>query len=186
MSSSLPRWCAALVALGALIASATVIAWEPLDTMVGKVPVVVRGRVTRVVSGWDDRKQRIWTWTELSVTESIKGKTGGVVLFKQPGGEVDGIGQRVEGAATFKEGEDCVVLLDRAVDEPGTFRVYGMNAGKILFTNHLGKPAALRNLDGLAFAAPGGQKVERVVSPEFLGTPDLFLQHLRGMARGAK
>lgn len=186
MSSPVSRALTALVLLSALAASATVIAWESLDTMARRVPVIVRGHVTRSVSEWDADKRRIWTWTELTVTESIKGKTGSTVFFKQPGGEVRGVGQRVEGVARFREGEDCVVLLAPAPDEPGTLRVYGMSAGKILFTTWLGQPAAVRTMDGLAFAKPGGARVEKVDVPEFLGAPDAFLAHLREVAGGTK
>lgn len=185
MPSRLFRWCAVVVALTSLVASATVIAFETLDEMARRVPLIVRGRVARSVAGWDAEQRRIHTWTELVVSETLKGKVGDVVLVKQPGGEVGGMGQTVAGAAEFREGEDCVLLLWPAGDERGAYLVYGMSAGKIaLLADWQGKPAALRSTDGLTFAVPSGAKVQPVASPEFLGSPDAFLARLRAAVKG--
>lgn len=185
MPSRLFRFCAVIVALFSVIASATVIAFETLDDTARRVPVIVRGRVARSVAAWDDKHRRIWTWTELVVTDAIKGKVGAVVLVKQPGGEVGDQGQAVAGTAQFREGEDCVLFLEPAIDEPGAFRVSGMSAGKVaLLADWHGKPAALRTTDGIAFAVPAGKKVAPVQSPEFLGSPTEFVAHLRAVTTG--
>ena len=111
-----PRTLALALLLLAAVAPATVVVNESLEEMAHKVPLIVRGHVNRNVAGWDAEHRRIWTWTELTVTETIKVKAGGVELFKQPGGETGGIGQAVAGTAKFNEGEDCVVLLFPAPD----------------------------------------------------------------------
>jgi hypothetical protein len=186
MPSSLLRVGAVFVALVSLAASATIVAFETIDEMARRVPVIVRGRVARTVSGWDDQKRRIWTWTEVVVSDAIKGKPGAVVLVKQPGGEVDGIGQAVAGTATFHEGEDCVLFLEPAPDEPTTFRVSGLSAGKVLLTQWRGQSAAVRDTEGISFAAPAGRKVSVVKSPEMLGSPTDFVAHLRSVSGGAR
>ncbi|MGV3622548.1 MAG: hypothetical protein ACO1OB_17145 [Archangium sp.] len=187
MPRSPHRVLALAAALCSLAVSATVIVHETFEQMTQHAPLIVRGRVLRNAAGWDDQKRRIWTWTELAVTERLKGAVSGTVLMKQPGGEVDGIGQAVEGTASFKEGEDVIVFLDRAPDEKGTFRVYGMSAGKIFITRIDGKPVAARDTSGLAFASPTG-----VIAPvgglEVLGTVDEFMNDVRGFVKkgGAK
>ncbi len=186
MPSTLFRVTAVVLALLSFVASATVVVYETIDDMARRVPVIVRGKVTRSVAGWDDHKRRIWTWTEVMVSESIKGKTGAVVLVKQPGGEVDGIGQAVAGTARFVEGEDCVLFLEPAPDEPTTFRTTGLSAGKVLIADWRGQSAALRNTDGISFAAPTGKKVELVRSPEFLGAPADFIARVRAAQGGAQ
>ena len=186
MPSSLFRVCALALALASCAASATVVVFETIDTMARRVPVIVRGKVTRTVAGWDEPKRRIWTWTEVLVSDAIKGKPGAVVLVKQPGGEVEGIGQAVAGTASFREGEDCVLFLEPAPDEPTTFRVSGLAAGKVLLTDWRGQPAAVRNTDGISFAAPSGKTVSVVKSPELLGAPIDFIAHLRAVIGGAK
>lgn len=179
-----PRTLALAVLLLAAIAPATVVVNETLEEMTHKVPLIVRGHVNRNVAGWDAEHRRIWTWTELTITETIKGKADGVVLFKQPGGETGGIGQAVAGTAKFKEGEDCVVLLFPAPDEPGVWRVYSLAAGKISLVPQAGQLVAQRDLSGLGFASPQTGKVVPVDESARLGTADEFLGQLRAWAKG--
>ena len=175
----------ALLAAISTLASATIVVHETLDELARRVPLIVRGKVTRSMAAWDDGKRSIWTWTELAVTEPIKGKPGAVVLIKSEGGEADGIGQAVSGAVTFREGEDCVLLLSPAPGEKDTYMVAGMSGGKVLLTTWKGLPAAMRDTTGLSYARPAsGKIVEAVRSPEFLGSPDDFLKHLRSVVAG--
>ena len=177
----------ALLAAISTLASASVVMHETLDEMARRVPVIVRGRVARSVAAWDEQQHTIWTWTELTVTDPIKGKPPAIVLIKQPGGEVGPIGQAVSGVATFTEGEDCVVFLQPAPNEKSAFMVSGMSAGKVLMTQVKGVPTALRDTSGLAFARPAdGKLAERVRSPEFLGTPDDFVKRVRSVMGGAR
>lgn len=182
MPRSPHRVLALVAALSAFAVSATVIVHETLEQMASHAPLIVRGRVTRSSAGWDASKRRIWTWTELAVTERIKGSVSGSVLLKQPGGEVGGIGQAVEGTAHFKEGEDVIVFLDRAPDEKGTWRVYGMSAGKIFITRVDGKEVAARDTSGLAFASSSGM-IAPVGGFEVLGTVERFVDDLRGVVK---
>lgn len=185
MPSQSLRFSALILALVSAAASATVVVHETLDDMARRVPVIVRGQVARSVAGWDEQKRRIWTWTEVVVSDPIKGKTGAIVLVKQPGGEVDGIGQAVSGAAQFREGEDCVLFLEVAPDERTAFRVSGLSAGKVEIRDWQGQTSAVRNTEGISFARPGGARVEAVRSPELLGSPGAFIERIRA-AGGAK
>ncbi len=175
----------ALLAAISTVASASIVVHETLEEMARRAPLIVRGHVTRSLASWDDGKRTIWTWTEIAVTDPIKGKPGAVVLIKSEGGEVEGIGQAVSGAATFREGEDCVVFLSPAPNEKNTYMVAGMSAGKVLMTQWKGLPAALRDTTGLSFARPAsGKIVEAVRSPEFLGSPDEFVKRVRSVVAG--
>ena len=177
----------ALLAALSTLASASVVMHETLDDMARRVPVIVRGKVARSVASWDEQQHTIWTWTELTVTDPIKGKAPSIVLIKQPGGEVGPIGQAVAGVATFTEGEDCVVFLQPAPNEKAAFMVSGMAAGKVLMTQVKGVPTAVRDTSGLAFARPADGKIaERVRSPELLGSPDDFVKRVRAAIGGAR
>lgn len=176
------------LALLATSAFATVVVHETLDDMARRVPVIARGRVLRSIASWDEGRRSIYTWTELSVTDPIKGKPGAIVLIKQPGGEVDGLGQMVAGAAKFREGEDCLVFLEPTPNERGSYMVSGLSAGKIVMTTVQGLPTAVRDTTGLAFARPASGKIaERVFTPELLGSPDDFVKRIRkAIAGGAR
>ena len=183
-SHSLRALALALVSASAL---ASVVIHETFEEMARRVPVIVRGHVNRSVAAWDDEKHTIWTWTEFTVTDPIKGKPGSIVLIKQPGGELDGIGQQVGGAATFNEGDDCLLFLERAPHENTAFMVTGMSAGKILMTQWRGLPAAMRDTSGIAFARPAnGHVAEQVKNPEFLGSPEDFVKRIRAAAGGVR
>jgi hypothetical protein len=65
---------------------------------------------------------------EIEVTETLKGQAGSSVLVVQPGGRVGDIGQIVHGLASFAEGEEVVVFLERR--GTSAFRVMGMAQGK--------------------------------------------------------
>jgi hypothetical protein len=178
------RLCALVLALSALVASASVVVWESIDDMARRVPLIVRGKVARTISGWDAQHKRIWTWTEVSVSEQVKGKASPLILVKQPGGEVDGIGQAVSGAAQFREGEECVLFLEPAPDEKNVWRPSGLSAGKVNLVVDRGQPTALRVTEGLSFAAQGSSKVEPVQPRELLGTPDDFIKRIRAAISG--
>ena len=187
MSRTPLRLGALAVALASFVGSATVVVYETLDDMARRVPLIVRGKVARNVSGWDDNHRRIWTWTELVVSDTVKGAPSKLVMVKQPGGEADGIGQAVAGVATFREGEDCILFLEPAPDEKGVWRVSGLSAGKVQVASDQGKTVAMRVVDGLSFAAPAGKKVAPVVPRELLGTPEQLIARLRAAnATGGK
>lgn len=177
------RFLFALLLSAAVPALGTTVIAETIDEAVSRAPIIVRATVRQSQSGTDEH--RIWTWTELTITEVLKGQAPKVVLVKQPGGVVGAWGQAVAGVARFVEGEDCVLLLERAVDEPGVLMVRALAAGKISFTTRLGVPQAVRELDGLHFAAVEGARVRPLVKEDTLGTPDAFLARVRALVKGA-
>lgn len=187
MPTHLARPLLAFVLALSAVASATVIVHETLDELARRVPVIVRARVARSVTAWDDQKRSISTWTELTVIEAIKGKPGALVLVTQPGGEIDGIGQAVAGVAKFREGEECVLFLEPSPRDPTSFMVSGFSAGKIVLTELQGLPTAVRDTSGLMFARPAkGPVAEPVRSPELLGSPEDFIKRIRKAMGGAR
>lgn len=177
------------VALALLAGSAfaTVVVSENVEELTRQSTLVVRATVQQSMTAWDQGERKIWTWTELSVAEVLKGQAPRSLVVKQPGGEVGGVGQRVSGAAQFAPGEDCVLFLERAPDEPGVFIVRGLSAGKVRLTQRQGQLQALRDLSGLSFARAGAKDTVRPVDDdERLGLADAFLARVRAAAGGAK
>lgn len=172
--------CAALLALTSWPTWGSTVVDESIEEVAASAPVVVHAIVRQSQSAWADGGH-IWTWTELSVTEALKGKPGTVILVKQPGGVVGPIGQAVSGAAKFEVGEEVVVFLEKATDEANVYVVRGLAAGKVRFATVLGQRRALRELDGLNLMKTGRfQVLDPNREPRSnLGSPEAFLQRVR-------
>ncbi|MEW5740793.1 MAG: hypothetical protein AB1938_17830 [Myxococcota bacterium] len=187
MRKALLRIALVASALFGSAALATVVIAESIEDMTRQAPLVVRATAQQSMTAWDSGETKIWTWTELTVTETLKGQAPRTLLVKQPGGVVGGLGQHVSGVARFRPGEDCLLFLEPATDEKGVFIVRGLSAGKVSFTQRLGKVLAVRDLSGLSFARAGGRDTIRPVDDgEILGLPDALLARVRAAAGGAK
>lgn len=114
--------------LGGLPVGATTMLRADLPQMAQTSDAVVQGVVRRVQSRWSGDKRRIVTDVEIQVTESLKGQSGGTVLVTQLGGRVGDIGQVVSGLASFSEGEEVVVFLEKR--GVSAFQLAGMAQGK--------------------------------------------------------
>ncbi|HEY8207559.1 MAG TPA: hypothetical protein VIG99_08765 [Myxococcaceae bacterium] len=161
------------------------------EELTGRSDAVVRGRVVGSTPKMNAAAGRISTFTEVEVTETIKGAPGRRITVRQPGGEVGGIGQSVAGAARFAPGEEVVLFLMRAPDDAAVFQVLSMSAGKVRLEKKRDALRAVRDLDGIHFPdqpaqtapqipKPGGVKV---VSSEDVGDADRFLGRLRAASR---
>jgi hypothetical protein len=99
-----------------------------LSELAQTADTVVHGTVRRMESRWSGDRTRIVTDVEIQVSETLKGQAGSTVVVIQPGGRVGDIGQVVHGLASFTEGEEVVVFLERR--GASAFRVTGMAQGK--------------------------------------------------------
>jgi hypothetical protein len=119
---------ALLALLLALPASATSLLRAEVPELSRKADAVVQGTVRRVQSRWAAGGRRIVTDVEIQVSDVLKGSPGRTVVVTQPGGRVGDIGQRVSGLASFDEGEEVVVFLQRRGRD--AYSVRGMAQGK--------------------------------------------------------
>jgi hypothetical protein len=178
------------VALGLLLAFesvATSVVEESIEELSRRSHIVVRGIVGQSQAAWDASQRRIWTWTELKVLDSIKGAPVATILVKQPGGEIGGIGQKVAGVALFSTGEECLVFLEPAVDEPSVYVLRGLSAGKIRFDRTGPTHTAVRSVAELNFARPGPVVISPAPRPvDVLGTPESVIARVRlAVGKGA-
>lgn len=182
----LPLSALALIVLAPAARGAAVLR-RSVEEMTARAPLVVRA--TAGASHAELRTGRVFTFTELSVTEALKGKPPAKLVVRQPGGEAGGIGQRVAGAATFTPGEEVVLFLEPAKDDPAVYLVTGMSAGKVRLEQRRGGARATRELDGISFHDAPGQpapKVRPVDDGADLGAADAFLARVRKAARAAQ
>jgi hypothetical protein len=127
LRTTLSTLLAAALLIGLPAAATTMLRIE-LSELAQTADTVVHGTVRRLESRWSGDRTRIVTDVEIQVTETLKGQAGGTVLVVQPGGRVGDIGQVVHGLASFAEGEEVVVFLERR--GKSAFRVTGMAQGK--------------------------------------------------------
>jgi hypothetical protein len=174
---------AALPALGAVVLQ------QSIEEMTRASTLVVRGRVGQQQVSWDADHQRIETFTEIQVSELLKGSGKKTLVVRQPGGVIGRIGQSAAGAAKFEGGEEVILFLQPAADDPAVYLPLGLSAGKVLVSQAtLGGPRALRRLSGLAFYDPS-TKAPGPVRPldvEDLGTVEAFSQRVRRAAGAAR
>ncbi|MCM0604941.1 MAG: hypothetical protein KA715_02520 [Xanthomonadaceae bacterium] len=107
-----------------------------------QVPVVVRAVAKRSEAKWaNDEKlnRKIFTYTDFEVIEELKGKTeSNRITVRELGGEMDGVGLQVPGAANFESDKEYVVSLAASSDE-GIYRVVSLSAGVLEVENHAGQ-----------------------------------------------
>lgn len=121
---------------------------------------VVRGKVARTTARWSKSGRRIFTFAEVDVASVLRGSAPARTTVVVPGGVVDGIGQRVDGMATFSEGEEVVLFLNRT-DGP-EYRVRGLGQGKFSVSKGEARP----DLSGITFERrPSLRASERRAEP---------------------
>jgi hypothetical protein len=149
------RGMVATVLVLSLAAGATTIVRQDVPELSRRADAVLRGTVVRKESRWSGDRRRIFTEVEIRVAETMKGTPRKTVLVRQPGGVVGKVGQRVDGVASFQQGEEVVVFLARRPDD--SFVVQGMAQGKFRVE---------RSSDGRdAFAIPQEVEADLVEAP---------------------
>jgi hypothetical protein len=140
-----------LALLAPLCAEATTVLAQSFEELTRHADAVVRGTVGPQEAHWDAAHRRIYTYVEVRVVDRLKGAPTDIVLVRSPGGVAEGVGQRVEGSPAFEAGEQVILFLERAPDEPGVMQVSALAAGKIhLATSKLGELRASRDLRGIS------------------------------------
>jgi hypothetical protein len=99
------------------------------EALAGQAEVVAVGKVSSLVSGWNEDHSRIVTRVTLAVESYIKGGNAGQPLtILVPGGEVDGVGELYSHTAVFQSDENVLVFAQK--DRQGNYRVSAGQQGK--------------------------------------------------------
>lgn len=116
------------------IAGAATFMIPPFPQWVGQNNRIILGVAGQGRADWGegpDGTRRIYTYTDITIEEVLRGEVRGrSIRVRQPGGEVDGVGMVVSGAAEFGLRERVVLMLgpqnpDRSYD------VQSMGLGKL-------------------------------------------------------
>ena len=137
-------------------ALATSMLHQDIASLTQSSDAVVRGKVKATQSRWSADHKRIITEVTIEVAEFFKGAGSSTLVVRQPGGEIDGIGQKVSGLASFSEGEEVVLFLERL--EADKYRVNGMAQGKYRVERSSDKKAV--------FVVPESAEEALVIDPQ--------------------
>src|SRR5438067_2214909 len=126
------RWAlaVAIVLVPSAVMATAVIAMS-IEEMARAAPLIVRGRVGQVQAQLNESRGRISTYADIQVLQVLKGPAVTSVLVRSQGGELGGKGQSVAGAARFIPGQDTVLFLEPAVDEPGVWILPALASSKV-------------------------------------------------------
>ncbi|MBN21014.1 MAG: hypothetical protein CL678_06965 [Bdellovibrionaceae bacterium] len=120
---------------------ATTFVSRPFEERVGLTPFVVQGRVLRSYSDWGDEghQRKIFTFHQLEVIEVLKGSVNSnEMILRTLGGEKDGVGMKVPGAAQFSQGEEVVVFLGEKQPDD-SYPLFALSRGKYDIVERSGK-----------------------------------------------
>jgi len=117
---------------------------------------VVQARVTATRTAWTEDHRRLVTFIDLDVLQTWKGQPAAKLTVVQPGGERDGLVQRVVGVAPLDVGDELALFLER---QGSLCRVVGLSQG-IYRVEYPADGSAARAVpvavDGLQLVVPPG------------------------------
>lgn len=169
-----------IILLSGSAALATTLLAADVPLLTQSSEVIVRGTIVRVQARLSGDGARVFTEAELAVVEALKGEPGPSLIATQPGGVVGDVGQWIDGVATFREGDEVVLFLERRGPR---YTVTGMAQGLYRIERPQG---------GAALAVPQAAHAELVdPSTGKSGTRDerpvpleALLQQIRSLSRG--
>ncbi|HYG65858.1 MAG TPA: hypothetical protein VEL74_24975 [Thermoanaerobaculia bacterium] len=138
----------AMVALGAISASATTVLYVPMNKSVDLSEVILLGHVLRMEPAYNAEGE-IVTRIDLLVEEGLKGgvERSAIFSFFARGGSLDGVHVETVGEAKYRLGERVLVQLE-SID--GEYYTLGLAFGKWNVAQERdGRPVMIRNLSDL-------------------------------------
>lgn len=127
--------CIGIAVSASLMSSAiaTQVLYRSPEELGAESAIVVRGEVVEVRSYWNEKRTKIFTAARVAVGETYKGSGASSVDVIQLGGVVDNVKVTVQGALSWKKGEEVVLFLE-PYDGPSApaaaFQVSGFSQGK--------------------------------------------------------
>ncbi len=124
-------------------AQATTFAKTTLKKLVKSSTLVITARVEKVESRWDEKHEKIFTYTTLSILEQMKGTLSEKSLtIQELGGKVGSQALVVDGSAQFSEGEETLLFL---VYHRQRYWVHSMAMGKFTIAEESGRKIAVND-----------------------------------------
>lgn len=102
---------AAVVAFTPVAAEATIARAVKFDEKVERAAAIVVGKVVSQHSAWDDKRDRILTYSKFQIDQTLKGIPSQEITIVTPGGTVGNIAQDYVGVPRFNAGGEHVVFV---------------------------------------------------------------------------
>jgi hypothetical protein len=119
-----------LVLVVGIAALGTTIKPQSVEELTHASTYVVAAHALRSWTAWDPSHHIIYTYTQFSVSASLKGSAPAAITVRQMGGRLDGLEQKVAGVRQFSPGEDAVLFLHPGIaDGSGSLAVTGLMQG---------------------------------------------------------
>jgi hypothetical protein len=116
------------------------------EQLTASADVIVSGQVIRIQSMWNPEHTSIYSYITVSVEEHLAGGLNtSEISFRELGGQVDGTRAWINGAPSFRTGEDVLLFLSRGKD--GVLHTTGLFQGKfsLVWDKLRGSRRALRD-----------------------------------------
>jgi molybdopterin-binding protein len=84
------------------------------DQLVRDAELIVDGKVTHVISYWNDEGTVIHSRADIEIDDVLKGDSLSSIQVEYPGGIVGDIGMRETGAPSFTAGEEVILFLKKS------------------------------------------------------------------------
>jgi hypothetical protein len=140
-------------------ASATVLVQLTLSEMAARSAHVLVGTVEQQRSLLLPGQGVIVTDVTIRCTRGMRGvREGQLLTVRHFGGTVDGIGQRVFGEASYRVGEEVLLMAE---ERNGSYFAVGMAQGAMHIDRSSGTPRVHVQMDGVELLSPSGQLAAR-------------------------
>jgi hypothetical protein len=140
-----------LSVVSAAVMAATVVP-QSVEQLTDRATVVVRGTVEAQQSAFAEGVAGIYTFSQVRVTEALKGAPGVSIRVRQAGGTVGNKSVSLPGDAVLTSGEDVLLFL-HCPAEKAECTVVGLSMGKYhLAPGADGAVAATRDFSQISFA----------------------------------
>jgi hypothetical protein len=177
---------AAILSLTA-IASATVMTYADLITLIEDADVIVHGRIEDQQTYFDKSRGFVVTDTTLSVQTGFFGTTEAKVTFQQWGGQYEDRTYQIPGDPSFERGEEVILFLTRSEKAPQRLHLTALSQAKYrVIRNEAGHTLVMRDMRDVAilFEDGAGTRIGHVQDPPTKLT--YFIAELETLVAGIK
>lgn len=139
----------AIFALLLPIAYASTLVYLETEDLVKRSEAIIRGKVRDIESRYNEERTKIFTYTIVEVSETIKGNVPPVITIETYGGRVGDINMKVPGMPEFTKGEEVLLFLKKSEN---LWHITGMIQGKFrIERDEEGKEFLVNDFRGISF-----------------------------------